>query len=648
MSNHEVVERLWKKAGFNVYIVHLPENTINDKLAVLSNGTGRLTFARYEMFLLDSCIIDKDKILNHIYSLESNPEEMVDTAIELRELIIDVNPLLDPELLIFNNENVIKVVNKNDLVGPESGAIRRLVDNADWDKPEFDGPTEEELESFFDSLPPPELPPGFDENGLANPDKIRMLDWEEGGHVVVILKYSKRDIPDIFKDKYTFPHEEAYKTYIVTQCVFDFPSLFMVLETTSNKIEELGGAEGVISKLYELCIEQNSFLAWEKIDLEKVKRSVYRKHGKPSKRTKTPAKEGCASCKSTEEEEDSYKEFEDLTEEEIISLKERVKTWVIGQGSAVDSVCESVELASCGMKELNTPIGVFILTGESGVGKTFLAQVLSKELCGDEHALLRIDGSEYSQKHEISKIIGSPNGYVGFDEGSPFLTSLSKNPFSVILIDEVEKSHQSLHDLLLQVMDEGRLTSNKGETVSFGQTVVLMTSNLGVREVNSISGRMGMGNTSKLTHEKRERAIKEALKNKFKPEFLNRVDSIITFNSLTKDNSYEIVKLAFRKLNEWTNEKNIDVKYTDNVVKYLYNVGFSPGYGARPLKRAMKKEVMLPISKYMLKEGMRKDCVISIDCVDNKLIFEATKKEIIKEMVETEEVKDTSTYTTAL
>jgi len=639
MSNHELVERFWEKAGFKVHIVHLSEIVINDKLAVLSDGSGRITFARYEMFLLDNCILDKDKVLNHIYSLESTPEDMIDAAIELRNIIIDVNPLLDPELLIFNDENVIKILSKNDLTEEEGAPkIRRIIENPDWDKPEFDGPTEEELELFFDSLPEPEMPPGFNGKDLSDPDKTAVIDWEEGGHPVVILKYSKKDLPDIFKDKYVFPHEEAYRTYIVTQCVFDFPSLFMVLETISNKVEELGGAEGVITKLYEFCIEHNKFLAWDVIDLEKVKRLVYRKHGKPSSRTPTkPPKSGCSSCKSEETEEEDYREFEDLSEEEILSLRERMKVWVIGQDEAVNTICESVELASCGMKELNSPIGVYMLTGESGCGKTHSARVLCQELCGDEHSMVRIDCSEYAHSHEVSKLMGSPPGYIGHDDTPYFVEALKRQPFTVVLFDEIEKAHSKFYDILLQIMDEGRLTTNKGEVLTFGQAVILMTSNLGVKEVNSISNRVGIGNASKLTHSKRERAIKEALKNKFKPEFLNRLDGVVTFNSLTKDNCLEIVKLAFRKLNEWTNEKNIDIKYTDNVIEYLYKVGFSSGFGARPLKRAMKKEIMLPISKYMLKDGMKKDCVINIDCIDNKLTFEIEKKEIIETVEEEKE-----------
>jgi len=239
---------------------------------------------------------------------------------------------------------------------------------------------------------------------------------------------------------------------------------------------------------------------------------------------------------------------------------------------------------------------------------------------------VRIDCSEYSQKHEVSKLIGAPSGYVGYEEGGYLTNALMKRPFTVVLFDEIEKAHQSLHNILLQVMDEGRLTSNKGETVSFGETLLVLTSNVGVKEVESIGSRIGLGDVSVMTKDKQEKAIQEALKGTFKPEFLNRLDGIVTFNSLTKEHGERIIDIAFRRLNEWLKDKDIHVDYTSDATAHIYDVGFRPGFGARPLKRAMRKEVMLPISKLMLKDKIKKSHTIKVDFKDGKLTFSATKK----------------------
>lgn len=624
MSGHEVVEKLWKSAGFTIHVVKLPTESLNDKLAVLSDGTGKLTSVRYDQFLLNSCIISDEKIFKFFDSLGDNEEQILEAANQLRSIIIEENQLLDPMYLIFNNENLIKIYD----IETDGEDVRRVIDNTDWTLPEFndyDGPTDSEIEEFFRNMPPMISIPG-----ISDPNKLEVVVWGEADLLVVLVKYEKSDLPDIFKDKYVFPHKEAYMAYIVSKCVQDLSQLSKLLEQM-DKTSALGGADKVIEKLYDLCIEHNKFLAWEEIDLERVKRMVYRKHGGPKRGTPSRLSDTKSGSSLDTEMEDTFKEFEDLTEEEVLSLNNRMKDWVIGQDEAIDAICESIELASCGMKELHSPIGVFMLTGESGVGKTWSARMLAQELCGNEHSIIRIDCSEYSQPHEVSKLIGAPSGYVGYDDGGYLTNALTKAPFSVILFDEIEKAHSKLHNILLQAMDEGRLTSNKGETVSFGQTVILMTSNLGVKEVSSINNRVGVGDVSKLTHEKRSRAINEALKNKFKPEFLNRIDGIITFNGLKRDHCMKIIRLAFKRVNEWLADRNVEVVCSDDAAEYIYKEGFTPGFGARPLKRAMKKEVMIPISRAMLKEKKRDNCIITLLIENGNIEFNFEAKEPVVE-----------------
>jgi hypothetical protein len=647
MSNFEVVSKLWRAAKFTINIVKLPSSVINDKLAVLSDGTGTLSFSRFDQFLLNNCVLDGEKIYRFLDSLEDDPEKMVGAAVELRQLIIEVNPLLEPDLLVINNENRIKIAEQTDK--PED--VRKLVDNSDWDKPEFNEDDEEDdIENFVRSLPPPMFPFGKTSD---NGDQSKMVPhlWDETDLLLIIVQHDVNDIPEVFKDRYSFTDEAQYKLFIVTRCIADFQNLFVLIDRMG--FTKKWGPEKITEMLYDISIKYNTFLAWSEIDLDKVKKVVQRKFGKKrrdknlfrKKPNNTPgpvARSNKAIDGDSEGDTDFYTEFDDLSEEDVLSLSERTKKWVIGQDIAIDKICETVHLAKCGLKEQNTPIGVFMLTGGTGTGKTWTARMLAQELCGDEHSMIRIDCSEYSQAHEVSKLIGAPSGYVGFEEGGYLTNNIMKKPFSVVLFDEIEKAHPKLHNILLQIFDEGRLTSNKGETVSFGETVIIMTSNVGVKEVSNIGARIGVGDTAMLTKDKQERAIAESLKNNFKPEFLNRIDGVITFNELTTEDCIRIIGLAFDKLNGWLDGRNVNVTHSKKATDYIYKVGFTPGFGARPLNRAMRREIMLPISKIMLKQRMTKDCTIKIDVKKDVLTFDVKAKapRVVEEPLPAEEKEE--------
>lgn len=638
-SNFEIVQKTWTAAKFIINIVRLPTESINDKLAILSDGTGLLSFSRYDQFLLNNCVVDGEKIYRFLDSLDDQPEKMVEAAVELRSIIIEVNPLLDPELLVINNEGRIKIPEQGD----KPDTVRRLVDNSDWDKPEFQSDDDEDdLENFVRSMPPPLMPVGAD-GGYIGGNKIVPHLWEDTDLLLLVIHHEVTDIPDIFKDKYVFADAPQYKLYIITRCIHDFQNLFVLIDRLG--FTKKFGPEKISDMLYEICITHNKFLSWEDIDLEKVKRVVQRKFGKKrrdrniySKRPTGPNKSAVRG-EDSDGEEEYYLEFDDITEEDVLTLPDRVKTMVIGQDLAVDTMCETIQLAKCGLKDQNTPIGVFMLTGSTGTGKTYSARMFAQELCGDEHSIIRIDCSEYSQPHEVSKLIGAPSGYVGYDEGGYLTNAMLKKPFTVLLFDEIEKAHQKLHHILLQIMDEGRLTSNKGETVSFGEALIIMTSNVGVKEVSDIGSRIGVGDTAAITHTKRERAIGEALKNSFKPEFLNRLDGILTFNELTKDDAIRIIDLAFKKLNSWLDGRNANIVYTKSAADYIYKVGFQPEFGARPLNRAMKKYVTLPISRMMLEQKTTKDCTIKVSAKGDSLTFSVKPKPATfkKETATTEE-----------
>lgn len=647
-SNFEIVSKAWKAAKFNINIVRIPEAVINDKLAILSDGTGMLSFSRYERFLLNSCVVEPDRIYKFLETVDNDPDRLVDAAVEVKNLIIEVNPLLDPEILVITNENRIKIPEQSD----KPGDVRRLVENPSWEKPEFfgkdDDDDDETIDALIKGMSPPIFPIGGRDNPGYGPDRIIPVEWKETELLVLVIQHDVSNIPEIFKDRSTFTDEAQYKLFIVTRCIHDFQNLFILVDrmgATKNY-----GPEKITDMLYKMCIEHNRFLSWEEIDLDKVNRAVLKKYGKRrrdqnlfKKKTEEDPEKETGRKQKEQNAEDFYKEFEDLSEEDILSLPDRVKKWVIGQNEAVDKVCETVQLAKCGLKEQNTPIGSFMFTGQSGIGKTWCSRKFAQELCGDEHSLIRIDCSEYSQPHEVSKLIGAAPSYVGYEEGGYLTNAMMKKPFSVVLFDEIEKAHPKLHNILLQIMDEGRLTSNKGETVSFGSALIVMTSNIGVKEVDSIGHRVGVGDTASITHDKRSRAIEEALKNSFKPEFLNRLDGVITFKELGKEEAVKIIELAFKQLNEWLGEKGANIVYTKKAADYIYSIGFKPEYGARPLKRAMRKEIMLPVSKLMLQNKSLSNCTIKVGFDGEKLTFEIKNKTASskKEATKPEATKET-------
>jgi len=613
-SKFEVIEKIWNSAKFTINIVRIPDDVIDDKLAVISDGTGTLSSTRYDQFLLNNCLLDADKVLRFLDSLGEEPEKMLDAAVELRNIIIEVNPLLNPELLIINNENIIKIPQQFD----RPGEVRRLVDNPDWSKPEFNEPDDDDIEDFIRNMPPPVSP--FGASGNNNPDNMVPHLWNETDLLLVIIKYAVNEVPEVFKDHTVFTDEGIYKKFIVTRCVHDFQNLFILLDRMG--FTKKYGAENLTDMLYEISLRYNPFLAWSEIDLVKVKKAVERKYGKRKPEKNTFKKATAGDSKASEET--VYTSFDDLTEDDVTGLSSRLKEWVVGQDDIVESVCETIELAKCGLKDHSTPIGTFMFTGETGVGKTYSAKMFAKELCGDEHAIIRIDCSEYSQRHEVSKLIGAPSGYVGYEEGGYLTNAISKRPFTVVLFDEVEKAHSTLHNILLQIMDEGRLTSNKGETVSFGETLIILTSNVGVKEVQSIGSRIGVGDVADVTKDKQELAIQEGLRGVFKPEFLNRLDGILTFNSLSRAHGLRIIDLAFNQINEWLAEKKVTVTYTKKAGEFLYSKGFKKGFGARPLKRIMKRQVMLPISRILLKQTMTGPLTINVSLKDDELIFGTT------------------------
>jgi ATP-dependent Clp protease ATP-binding subunit ClpB len=292
----------------------------------------------------------------------------------------------------------------------------------------------------------------------------------------------------------------------------------------------------------------------------------------------------------------------------LLHLTEELHKRVIGQDEAVKAVAEAVIRARSGLKDPNRPIGSFIFLGPTGVGKTELARALAEALFDDEKAMIRIDMSEYQEKHTVSRLIGAPPGYVGYEEGGQLTEAVRRRPYSVILLDEIEKAHHDVFNVLLQVLDDGRLTDGQGRTVDFKNTIVIMTSNIGSQRILQYQGAF-QGEL----YERMKQAVFEELRRHFRPEFLNRVDEIIVFHSLTETDLTRIVDIQVSRLQARLHERKIQLHLTDAAKKYLVEVGYDPAFGARPLKRAIQREIETPLARLLLAGEIRDGDSVTID-----------------------------------
>ena len=299
--------------------------------------------------------------------------------------------------------------------------------------------------------------------------------------------------------------------------------------------------------------------------------------------------------------------------ERLLNLEEILHGRVVGQDQAVKSISRAIRRSRAGLKDPKRPIGSFLFLGPTGVGKTELCKALAEVQFGDENQIIRIDMSEYMEKHAVSKLIGSPPGYVGYNEGGQLTEKVRRNPYSVVLFDEIEKAHEDVFNILLQILDDGRLTDSKGRMVDFKNTILIMTSNVGATKINKKNHQvLGFGTNkdkeeeTKDQYDKMKESIMGELKQKFKPEFLNRIDDIIVFHPLEEYHIYEIVKLMTREVIERLKSLNIDLKMSEEAVKLIAQEGMDLEYGARPLKRAIQKELEDTLSEAILKGDIKK------------------------------------------
>ena len=317
-----------------------------------------------------------------------------------------------------------------------------------------------------------------------------------------------------------------------------------------------------------------------------------------------------------------------LTKEEserLLNMENVLHERVIGQSEAVTAIAKAIRRGRVGLKDPKRPVGSFIFLGPTGVGKTELCKALAEAMFGDENAMLRLDMSEYMEKHTVSKLIGSPPGYVGFEEGGQLTEKVRRKPYSVVLFDEIEKAHPDVFNMLLQILEDGRLTDSQGRTVDFKNTVIIMTSNVGARLITEKQSSLGFNSENENAEESEKKDIKELvtgeLRKVFRPEFLNRVDDIIVFNKLNKDEIKQIAVKMLKTLENRLDKMNIKISFTDNAISEIADKGFDENYGARPLRRAIQNEIEDPLSEQMLEGKVKDGAVVTCDFSDGQFTF---------------------------
>jgi ATP-dependent Clp protease ATP-binding subunit ClpB len=418
---------------------------------------------------------------------------------------------------------------------------------------------------------------------IANLDEIRKAlkaKWEAERNLVNGIQQQKKNI-----ESYKFEAEQAERE----------GNYGLVAELRYGKTQEATEKLEQLKKELNL-MQVNSALVKEEIGSEEIAEIVARWTGIPVSRMLQSERE------------------------KLLHLEDELHKRVIGQDEAIQAISDAIRRSRAGLQDAKRPMGSFIFLGTTGVGKTELAKALADYMFNDENAMVRIDMSEYQERHSVSRLVGAPPGYVGYDEGGQLTEKVRRKPYSVVLFDEMEKAHPDVFNILLQVLDDGRLTDNKGRTADFRNTIIIMTSNIGSMLIQDKLKSINSTNREKVLDQTREEVF-DLLKKTIRPEFLNRIDEVIMFTPLTEKEIAEIVRLQLKKIEEMLISNDIHLEVTDEAILLIAAEGYDPQYGARPLKRVLQREVLNKLSKMILADEIRKDKKIVISVIDSKLEF---------------------------
>jgi ATP-dependent Clp protease ATP-binding subunit ClpB len=309
--------------------------------------------------------------------------------------------------------------------------------------------------------------------------------------------------------------------------------------------------------------------------------------------------------------------------QKLLTLEAELHKRVVGQDEAIGAVSDAIRRSRAGLQDAKRPIGSFIFLGTTGVGKTELAKALAEFLFNNENSMVRIDMSEYQERHTVSRLVGAPPGYVGYEESGQLTEAVRRKPYSVVLLDEIEKAHPDVFNILLQVLDDGRLTDNKGRTVDFKNTIIIMTSNIGSDIIRENLEHVTDKNRDEV-YERTRKIVLDLLKKRIAPEFFNRIDEIIVFKPLTKDEIQTVVELQIGVIQKMLAKNDVHLRVTEKAVRFIATLGFDPQFGARPIKRVIQRNLLNELSKMILEGKVTKDQEIVVDEEEGTLMFRNT------------------------
>jgi ATP-dependent Clp protease ATP-binding subunit ClpC len=432
---------------------------------------------------------------------------------------------------------------------------------------------------------------------------IKMKFCESLDRFVAIRSFTPEQKQQLFKN-IKITDKKSYKRLIINASVVNYLDEIAPLVFGNNEYPLLG--EIIEQELYNLCVKVNPSL-----DIKEVTIQVDEHAGKG----------GSIPMLGAEASDEAKAE-----KQRFMEIENHLRKRIIGQDEAVTAVAQAIRKAKVGLKNPKRPVGSFIFVGQTGVGKTELAKALCEFMTGSENDLVRIDCSEFAMSHEYAKLIGAPPGYIGHNEGGYLTESVKNKPNGVVIFDEIEKAHEKVHNLLLQLLDEGVLTDSKGETVSFRESIIILTTNVGVADISSEESKPGFRvveqpkvnegdkKLEELSHEKKAKITRRSLEKKFPPEFLNRIDDIVVFRALTKEDNLEILNILLEEVTERVSSLSMRLSFTDELKIFLVDKGTDLKYGARPLRRTIHRYVENPLAESILMGKFDKGDEISAVC----------------------------------
>lgn len=623
---------------YEILVIGYPKNELEDLLTDLVSERGRIARSRYEDFLIAHCIANLNQFMAHITSITSAGTELDLLVVreEVVELVLKYNEDLKPANIVINKNKVLKLH-----TGDEStDEVQALIDNPFWNQSLYDKDgnyTPVSKKSQNDSsIYLKKNRTGESVAKTANKQPIEKIGslaelsytevrvwWERFNEYITIKQYSVSDIDRILTFRY-FHNSTSFDTFVVSHCISNIEEIYERIDGMGISVDPAK----IVAELYTLCKGVNPSLTFSRFkELREEDEDVdIPKGGSGQSSQATQSTFGFGSARKKEKK----LSFRDVPKEDLLALSNNMKVSLVGQDEAIDTLTEAIKRASVGLKDPVKPIGSFLFAGRTGIGKTETTKILADNLIRTRKNRIVIDCSEYSSDHEYAKLIGAPAGYMGHDSGGVLTNALMEDPFSVVVFDEIEKASSKVYDLLLQILDEGRLTDGKGISVSFKDAIIIMTSNIGVKEIDAVGKTIGFGDVATLTEAKKTKALDEALKKKFKPEFLNRIDAIVYFKDLTDDNYMKIIELELNKLNNnlkanSTDYRDVYLTFDDKIKEFIFDKGVDVKYGARPIKRAIEKHISNDVAGLLLEIDATTVAEIKVTTLKDKVKLKPIK-----------------------